>query len=133
MPDELTDVELSELKLLIKNEEEITQFALKRTDDKTLKGMYMSLWKKEYLQGVSYANNEFYVKCLNPSAYWAVEKARSEKEQKLKELKEKEKQRREDRKHDRINMFIGWIGGVISALIVSLITGYALLNGVPMG
>ncbi len=122
MTDQLTEKELSELKLLINNEEEITQFALKRTEDKTLKGMYMSLWKKEYLQGVSYTNNEFYVKRLNPSAYWAVEKARIEKEEEVKKLEESKRQRRFDRFFSIGSVLFGWILGIFTPVLTAFVS-----------
>ena len=133
MSDQLTEKELEELNLLIENESKITEFALGRTKDKTLKGMYLNLYESGYLRVANYAGDEFFVHSLDPSAYWVVEKARLEKEEEAKRLQEQEARRKEDRKHDRVNMILGWVGGVISALVVSLITGFALLNGIPMG
>ena len=129
--DLLSSEEIDELRGLISAEDPVS-LARERMKDNAVAGMYAQLSDIGLLRCLRDFNGNPVFIAVDPKAAWAVGRRDLRDREAAERKAEAERRREDDRKHDTRNMIIGWIAGVISSLLVSLITGYALSIGLPM-
>ena len=130
--DLLTDVEVDELRQLVSLGDEARGYAASRIQDEAVRGMYMQLSDLGFIHCATYDDVTAYIG-HDPKANWAI--ARHDKLAEIARQKkaEDEARRKSDRKRQRIDMLIGFVGGIVSALVISYITALAIGFGIPMG
>lgn len=131
--DLLTDIEVDELRQLVSLGDEARGYAASRIQDEAVRGMYMQLSDLGFIHCATYFDGDTVYLGHDPKANWAI--ARHDKLAEIASQKkaEDEARRKSDRKRQRIDMLIGFVGGIVSALVISYITALAIGFGVPMG
>lgn len=129
--DLLTSEEIRELRDLISAEDPVL-LARERMKDDAVAGMYSQLSDIGPIHCFRAFNGDPVFASVDPKAAWAVGRRDLRDREAAERKAEAERRREDDRRHDTRNMVIGWIAGVISSLLVSLITGLARSAGIPM-
>lgn len=129
--DLLTNEEIDELRNLISADNPVS-LAQERMKDSSVAGMYLQLSDIGLIDCFVDFSGDLVFAGVNPKAAWAVGRRDLRDREAAERKAEAELRRKDDRRHDTRNMIIGWVAGVISSLLVSLITGYALSIGLPM-
>lgn len=129
--DLLSSEEIDELRDLIAAGDPVS-LARERMKDNAVAGMYSQLSDIGLIHCFRSFNGDPVFTAVDPKAAWAVGRRDLRDREAAERKAEAERRREDDRKHDTRNMIIGWIAGVISSLLVSLIAGLARSAGIPM-
>lgn len=100
--------------------------------DEAVSGMYLQLAELGLIHCLRAYDGYIVFAGVDPKAAWAVGRRELREREEADRKAEAECRRAEDRKHDTRNMVIGWVAGVATSLLVSLIAGIARLAGIPM-
>ena len=124
--DLLTESEVEELRNLVSLGAESNDYASERLKDDAIQGMYLQLSDLGFIQCLFAFDGDVHYLGHTPKANWAI--ARHDKLAEIEKQKkaEDEARRKSDRKHQRIDMLIGFVG-------ISYITALAIGFGIPMG
>lgn len=129
--DLLSSTEVDELRSLIAADDP-GAYAESRMKDEAVSGMYLQLAELGLIHCLRAYDGYIVFAGVDPKAAWAVGRRELREREEADRKAEAECRRAEDRKHDTRNMIVGWVAGVVSSLLVSLITGLALSIGLPM-
>ena len=130
--DLLTDEEVDELRKLVSLGDGANKYVSARLEDEAVQGMYLQLSDLGFIHCFRDFSGGILYTGYDPKANWAIARhdklAEIEKQKKM----EAETLRKSDRKHQRIDMLIGFVGGIVAALVISYITALAIGFGIPM-
>lgn len=120
--DLLTDAEIDELRELIRLGDAGGGYAASRLGDEAVAGMYLQLSQLGFVECAREFGGGLVYLGHSQKANWAVARHDLLEEERKRQKAEAERARKEDRKHDRINMLIGWLFGLATAMLSALFT-----------
>ena len=131
--DLLMSDEIDELRRLVELGDNAKEYTKSRLENESARGMYMQLSDLGFIYCFrDFSGNVFYAG-HDPKANWAI--ARHDKLAELEKQRKAEAEalRKSDRKRQLIDLLIGFVGGIVSALLVAYLTAKAVGYGIPMG
>lgn len=131
--DLLTDDEVDELRILVELGSEAGQRVAELSADDRMFGMYAQLSDSGFIHCMRILGGGLICHGVDPKASWAI--ARHDYTKKLEADRKalEEQHRKEDRKHQRNDLALGFLLGILTPIILSAIRSLAASFGITIG